>query len=290
MRDYGKVSPQFWIGATGKELRKKGAEAQLVALYLMTNPHANMLGLYYLPTMFIAHETGLGIEGASKGLSRSIEAGFCSYDEVSEVVWVHEMASYQVGSSLKATDLRVKGVQNEYDSLPANPYLLGFYEKYRDAFHMSSKRGSETKDKAPSKPLASQEQEQEQEHNNNPDGLFVDSAADDQSHQRPKLTKPQCPHQEIIALYHEILPANPSIRDWTPARAEHLRVRWNEDAKRQTLDWWKRFFEYIAQSEFLTGRATGKGRKPFTPGLDWIVKAENFAKIREGRFHDPEAA
>ncbi|WP_246185579.1 hypothetical protein [Pandoraea iniqua] len=125
---------------------------------------------------------------------------------------------------------------------------------------------------------------------NSPDGEFVASEAGNLSHQRPKLTKPQCPHQEIIALYHELLPANPSIRDWTPARAEHLRVRWNEDAKRQTLDWWGRFFEYIAQSEFLTGRSTGKDRKPFTPGLDWIVKAENFAKIREGRFHDPEAA
>ncbi|WAL80972.1 hypothetical protein OYT13_13925 [Pandoraea sp. XJJ-1] len=300
MREYGKVSPQFWIGTTGKALRKHGVEAQLVALYLMTNPHANMLGLYYLPTMFIAHETGMGLEGASKGLSSAIEAGFCSYDEASEVVWIHEMASYQVGTSLKAADLRVKGVQNEYDSLPENPYLAVFYGKYRDAFHMSSCRGSTYECEAPSKPLLSQEQEQEQEqeHNNNPDGLFVDSDADDLSHGRPKSEstdaqtsgKPSCPHQQIIALYHELLPANPLIRDWTPARAAHLRTRWAEDDKRQKLEWWRRFFAYIADSEFLTGRSTGKSGKPFTPGLDWIVKAENFAKIREGRFHDQEAA
>ncbi len=66
MRDYGKVSPQFWIGRTGKSLRSAGAEAQLVSLYLLTNPHANMIGLYYMPLMFIAHETGLGMEGACK--------------------------------------------------------------------------------------------------------------------------------------------------------------------------------------------------------------------------------
>ena len=65
MRDYGKVSPQFWIGQTGKKLRSEGAEAQIVAMYLMTSPHANMLGLYYCPAMFIAHETGLDLEGAS---------------------------------------------------------------------------------------------------------------------------------------------------------------------------------------------------------------------------------
>jgi hypothetical protein len=124
----------------------------------------------------------------------------------------------------------------------------------------------------------------------NPIGLVVASPADDQSDQRPKSSKPSCPHQEIIALYHELLPASPMIRDWTAARAEHLRCRWNEDQKRQSLEWWRRFFGYIAKSEFLTGRATSGDRKPFTPGLDWICKAENFAKIREGRFHDAEAA
>ncbi|KAF1049709.1 hypothetical protein [Xylophilus sp.] len=163
MRDYSKVGPQFWIGPTGKKLRAAGMEAQIVAMYLLTSPHANMLGLYYCPVMFIAHETGLGIEGANKGLQRAIEADFCQYDEASEVVWVMEMASYQVGEALKASDLRVKGVQNEYASLPENPYLARFYEKYSDAFCMSSCRGNSSPSEAPLKPLASQEQEQEKE-------------------------------------------------------------------------------------------------------------------------------
>ncbi|EED98611.1 conserved hypothetical protein [Burkholderia multivorans CGD1] len=129
--------------------------------------------------------------------------------------------------------------------------------------------------------------------------MGVASAADDPipaaieadlSHRRQKPSHPPCPHQQIIAAYHELLPASPRIRDWTPARADHLRCRWNEDPKRQNLDWWRRFFGYIAESAFLTGRATSGDRRPFTPGLDWICKAENFAKIREGRFHDEEAA
>ena len=72
MRDYAKVSPHFWVGKTGKQL-KKNPEALVVAMYLMTNPHANMLGLYYMPQMFIAHETGLTLEGASKGLQRGFK-------------------------------------------------------------------------------------------------------------------------------------------------------------------------------------------------------------------------
>lgn len=163
MRDYAKVSPQFWIGRTGKELRKLGTEAQVVAFYLMTSPHANMIGLYYIPKSFIAHETGLTIEGASKALRRACEAGFCSYDDTSEVVWVHEMAIYQVGEQLSPKDKQCKGVQNLYDTLPENPYLKPFFEKYSFRFCMKTVRDFVSPIEAPSKPLRSQEKEQEKE-------------------------------------------------------------------------------------------------------------------------------
>lgn len=47
MRSYGIVKPAFWNGETGRQIRAVGADAQLVALYLMTNPHANAIGMYY---------------------------------------------------------------------------------------------------------------------------------------------------------------------------------------------------------------------------------------------------
>lgn len=164
MRDYSKVGPQFWIGKTGKKLRAAGAAAQLVGLYLMTSPHANMTGLYYVSRDSIAHETGLGMEGASKGLQSCIEAGFCSYDDESEMVWVHEMAFFQIADKLSAADKRSAGVQNEYDALPDNPFLGPFFEKYAGPFNMKRNRGAVDNNpiEAPSKPLRSQEQEQEQ--------------------------------------------------------------------------------------------------------------------------------
>lgn len=163
MRDYATVAPQFWLGKTGRELRKKGAEAQVVSFYLMTSPHANMLGLYYLPILYIAHETGLGLEGASKGLNRSIEAGFCSYDEDTEMVWVHEMAAYQVGKALKPGDNRCAGVRSEYASLTENRFLSAFYERYKDDFHLNIKREPRRILEGASKGLRSQDQEQDQE-------------------------------------------------------------------------------------------------------------------------------
>ena len=142
----------------------------------MTSPHANMLGLYYLPILYIAHETGLGLEGASKGLNRSIEAGFCSYDEDTEMVWVHEMAAYQVGKALKPGDNRCAGVRSEYASLTENRFLSAFYDRYKDDFHLNIKREPRRILEGASKGLGSQDQEQDQEQEKDKDLLGYGSA------------------------------------------------------------------------------------------------------------------
>jgi hypothetical protein len=198
MRDYSKVSPQFWIGKTGKALRKCSIEAQLVALYLMTSPHANMLGLYYVPQTFIAHETGLGLEGAMKGLRGCIDAGFCKYDDDSEMVWVIEMARFQIADQLNPNDKQCKGVQNEYDSLPDNPFLNAFFDMYAKAFCMTSKRGEVSPSEAPSKPLGSQEQEQEQEQ----------EQAQEQTHVERRVASPDRDVvAEVFAYWQKVMQA-----------------------------------------------------------------------------------
>lgn len=103
-----------------------------------------------------------------------------------------------------------------------------------------------------------------------------------------KPAVPPCPHVEIIGLYHELLPMGRQVNVelWNGSREASLKARWREAARRQNLDWWKRFFSYIAQSEFLTGRTNPvQGRKPFEISLDWILKPTNFAKIIEGAYN-----
>jgi hypothetical protein len=141
MREYAKLGPTFWTGTTGKALRKCGPEALLVAAYLISAPGSNMLGLYYQPLLYMAHETGLGIEGASKGLTDAMACGFCSYDEGTEMVFVHEMAAWQIASELKPKDKRCAGIQRDYDALPDNPFLGPWFDRYAEAFHLVNRRG-----------------------------------------------------------------------------------------------------------------------------------------------------
>lgn len=95
-----------------------------------------------------------------------------------------------------------------------------------------------------------------------------------------------CPHAEILALYHELLPANPRMKTWTGSRQANLRTRWREDAKRQSLDYWRRFFLHVAASPFLTGQIVGQSGRPFLASLDWLVMPNNFAKVIENKYHD----
>lgn len=162
MREYGKMVPAFWVGATGRALRGH-PEAQVIAAYLVTCPSANMVGLYYLPLPTLCHETGIPLKGALKALLRVEEVGFAAYDHPSEMVWVPEMAKYQIGDSLKPSDNRVKGILREVETYKKSKFFGEFVKKYWDAFSLPGPipetRGSE----APSKALRSQEQEQEQE-------------------------------------------------------------------------------------------------------------------------------
>jgi len=227
MREYSKISPKFWIGPTGKKLRTYGLETQLVALYLLTSPHANMIGLFYLPIAFMAHETGLGFEGASKGLTSAIEAGFCHYDEATEMVWVVEMAAYQIGTQLKQSDNQVKGVHNEYANIPENPYLVPFYERYKDAFFLTKKRGNPSPLEPPSKPLRSQEQEQEQEQEKEQGGAAATHSTENVDHSTKNVEKPAAAdsvHVRAIELVKLLYPRGVQLT------ASHVNVRqWATD-------------------------------------------------------------
>lgn len=166
MRDYSSVSPQFWIGQTGKALRGN-MPAQILALYLMTSPHANMIGVFYCPIDYMAKETGMTLEGASEALQSLIDADFCRFDHATEEVFVVRMAAFQVGDELDAKDNRCKGVARELEKVTSSQLQQGFRANYAVPFNLpipsiqtpKTDRPSE----APLKPLRSQEQEQEQE-------------------------------------------------------------------------------------------------------------------------------
>ncbi len=124
------------------------------------------------------------------------------------------------------------------------------------------------------------------------------SSDEEGSHQAAPDDLPPCQHQEVIGLYAKHLPELPIPRIWNGQRANNLKSRWRWvlTAKKQSgeryartaadaLDFFDRFFGYVAASDFLTGR-DGKWQGC---DLGWLVKAENFFKVFEGKYQNREA-
>lgn len=163
MRDYARVAPAFWTKGSGKALRGN-PDAQLVALYLVTCPWSNMIGLYYLPLATAAHETGLKLETLRKAL-RSIEtARFAYYDEISEFAWVPNGATYQIGEFLASGDKRQKGVLRELYQFRSHRFAAMFFDRYAEPYGLSRPSWLGETSETQLKPLACQDQDQEQEH------------------------------------------------------------------------------------------------------------------------------
>jgi hypothetical protein len=90
-----------------------------------------------------------------------------------------------------------------------------------------------------------------------------------------------CPHKEIVALYNEILPELRQVRSWNATREKRLRARWREDKRRQSLSWWRSYFERVRASSFLVGKKTD-----WAADFDWLIRPTNMAKVLEGKYDD----
>ncbi len=116
----------------------------------------------------------------------------------------------------------------------------------------------------------------------------------------PGYTPPDCPHLLVLALWAEVLPAQPQHepQQWRGARADHLRARWRETAaakrwpdQQAGLQYLRKLFGYVGQSRFLSGRVTPRdpSRPPFNVTLAWLVRPTNWAEVIEGKYHQEAA-
>lgn len=307
MRDYGTVSPQFWIGKTGKALRGN-TQAQLLALYLMTSPRANMIGVFHCPVLYMSYETGIPIEGASGALRSLIEADFCQFDEDTEEVFVKSMARFQIGDALSPADKRCVGVARELDKVCSSHLQRAFVAIYSVAFNLPEQGAKSAQDasplQAPCKPLRSQEQEQEQEHISEakasssaagglptvPAASVFQTAAD-----RPVSRMPVCQYQAVVDLYHELLPELPRCRIETQGRQRAMKRMWTwvltstkgdgarrAETSQQALAWFRTYFAHARENDFLMGRTPRTGSHAgWRCDLDFLLSDAGMKQVVE---------
>lgn len=94
----------------------------------------------------------------------------------------------------------------------------------------------------------------------------------------------ETPYEAIADAYRanlSTLPQPTDVEEWNKTRKGYVKARWDESEKRQNIDWWNRYFAYVAKSAFLTGKTP----EQFEATFDWLVKPTNMQKVIEGNYH-----
>jgi hypothetical protein len=198
MRSFAVINPRFWthISETGTEIRRMGPEAALVALYLVTSPHSNALGLYYLPLSLLSEEVVLPPERARTVLDAVCATGFAEYFPEHSAVWVPEMARFQIGATLKRSDRRVAWALRELRKFEGTAPAERFLERYGAAYHLATEESPSgaslrlVPDKTKSPPRSS--------------GSSGSSGSAQPPRSRGKATDPPGPSRERLEKAHQL--------------------------------------------------------------------------------------
>lgn len=112
---------------------------------------------------------------------------------------------------------------------------------------------------------------------------------------------PTVPFNDLIDIYEKHLPELPVVRKSlfaTGANAKATKQRWDwvmtsvhekgaragqrlAQTPEQALEWFDKFFGFVSQSDFLTGRD-----KAWTGcNLGWLMNRSNFEKVLSGQYH-----
>lgn len=86
------VDAKFW---TDPKIRNFDSDTKLAALYLVTNPHTHLGGIYYLPMPIMSLETGISQRRLDTLWDTLSGADFARNDGKNSVVWVIRMFKYQ---------------------------------------------------------------------------------------------------------------------------------------------------------------------------------------------------
>lgn len=87
MRDYGRVFSAFW---QSEDTRNFSEDGRVLALYLLTSPHANLIGCFRLPDAYAADDMQWSFERVREGFKELQRKGFLTRDEGSKWTLIHK--------------------------------------------------------------------------------------------------------------------------------------------------------------------------------------------------------
>lgn len=219
MRRYRTFFPGYWTSADIVDLP---SDTKLLGAYLLTSPHANMIGCFRLPNAYVVDDLRMGSETVSKGFRNLCGNGFITHDSALSWVLINKFLKWNPienpNQGIAASKLVAEVPQNSsvyaplLDMLRLNP--RNFPDGFVDGLGTVSK------------PFRNQEQEQEQEQKHEPEQNTLVQLASEIGRDR---------HGEIVenafSLYCSLLKRDPRRYGLTQPRKAKAVARLKEREK-----------------------------------------------------------
>jgi hypothetical protein len=126
MPSYWRMSPRFW---TDPIVRRGSDDGRLLAAYILTCPHRNVMGLFWLPRAYICADLGWDAERLAKPFGELLTARFIVYDEDAEVVLIRNALKYQSPEN----DNQVTAAIRHIEDLPST-FLASEFRRLAERF------------------------------------------------------------------------------------------------------------------------------------------------------------
>ena len=117
------------------------------------------------------------------------------------------------------------------------------------------------------------------------DGKGDPSKMPEGAEQEPKTpaAREKALHGAIVEAYNAVLPELPKCKSLGKSVAESLRARIRDDPERETLAWWRQYFESVRTYPTLMGRTIN-----WRASLQWLIGVKNMDKVLNGFYPTDE--
>lgn len=274
---YYRITPRFWQDT---DVRNEWTEdMRLLAVYLMTSPHRNMVGLFYCPLVYMEND----LQWQSKRLRMAFDSlssptvDFIRYDHKAQVAFLVNGLKHDAPGTANQVEGAVRILRN----LPRTHLLKDLLdaadmecECLANAIRMQFDCNSiasripdtvfRTPDTVPRIPNTEERESRTASTDVDPPSPLSPSA------------------QDIADLWNDVCGrALPRVSKLTPKRASHIKTLLKD--KTRDLPWWRTYFSRILASSFCCGANDRQWKADFdfaTRGEDSIVK------VFEGKYDD----
>lgn len=288
------VSTDFWTD--NKVVEMFSPEDKLFMLYLLTNPHATLLGIYPLSIKIAAFEIGFSQEAVKVLIDRfETKYGIILYsaetNEIAVLNWLKHSIIKGGKPVMDGLESDVKRLKNKQllaavvDGLQGDESLVPTVKEFVAKYTANDVAKEEVDTSNTVGMVLGMGMDMDMELRGRYEGRYEDvtltASSDEQCEERSKEIDIV---YDVIQEYNRICKSLPEVRAITDKRKKAIKARWKENGK--SLKFFIDYFQRVEDSNFLSGRSG----KDWKANFDWVMNPTNMAKVLEGNYDNKQTA